>query len=261
MMRRLNGEGAARVIEPSKAAGWLTSASNGRATPAPHAGVERDVMTDKYCNFAELAKSEKQDRDFRIRPLRRESPTVIIAPHGGCIEPGTSEIAEAIAARDHSFYAFEGIKARGNRGLHITSSHFDEAQCAALVAASSRALAVHGEDSQEQVVYVGGLDGEAIERLRISLERRGFDVRKHPSPGLQGRDPANICNRTATGCGVQLELSKGLRRSFFQSLSARGRRITAARFGEFVAAVREALGCVELSNSTPHRTRFERRSA
>ena len=40
------------------------------------------------------------DRDFRVRVRRSKSDTVIIAPHGGGIEPGTSEIAEAIAASD-----------------------------------------------------------------------------------------------------------------------------------------------------------------
>ena len=77
-------------------------------------------MMDKYNSFPELAKSTEQDRDFRVRLQNRPGSTVVIAPHGGGIEPGTSEIAEAVAGDDLSFYAFEGIKSTGNHELHIT---------------------------------------------------------------------------------------------------------------------------------------------
>jgi phage replication-related protein YjqB (UPF0714/DUF867 family) len=90
-------------------------------------------MPDRYRNFADLIEKEVPDRDFRVRVRPSKSDTVIIAPHGGGIEPGTSEIAEAIAATDYSFYAFERRKHHGNGSLHITSSHFDEPQCIALV--------------------------------------------------------------------------------------------------------------------------------
>ena len=44
----------------------------------------------------------------------RGSLVAIIAPHGGKIEPGTSEIVRSIAAEDYNFCAFEGIKPAGN---------------------------------------------------------------------------------------------------------------------------------------------------
>jgi len=176
-----------------------------------------------------------------VRFRKRGGTTVIIAPHGGGIEPGTSEIADAIAADDLSFYAFEGIKSRGNGHLHITSARFDEPLCVALVEASTGAISVHGEDSQHQAVFLGGRAGGTLKRLHASLEQRGFCVKRHQSLGLQGRDQANICNRARSGVGVQLELSKGLRRSFFQSLSKNGRRGKTQRFQEFVTAVREVI--------------------
>jgi phage replication-related protein YjqB (UPF0714/DUF867 family) len=43
----------------------------------------------------------------------------ILAPHGGGIEPGTSELAEAVAGEGLSFYAFEGLKRSGNAVLHV----------------------------------------------------------------------------------------------------------------------------------------------
>jgi len=63
-----------------------------------------------------------------------------------------------------------------------------------------------------------------LARLRDSLIARGFTVETHNSPALQGCDEPNICNRGKSGCGVQLELSNGLRRSFFESLSRSGRQ-------------------------------------
>jgi phage replication-related protein YjqB (UPF0714/DUF867 family) len=41
----------------------------------------------------------------------------VIAPHGGAIEPGTTEVAEAIAGDRFSFYTLEGVKTRDNKRL------------------------------------------------------------------------------------------------------------------------------------------------
>lgn len=198
-------------------------------------------MADKYCSFSELAENAKRGRDFRVRFRKRNGATVVIAPHGGGIEPGTSEIADAIAAEDLSFYAFEGIKSRGNGQLHVTSTGFDEPRCMALVEASPRAISIHGENSQRRVVFVGGRDGRMLNRLRASLTQRGFSVENPRSARLQGLDQANICNRAISRAGVQLELSNGLRRSFFRSLSKDGRQSKTGRFREFVTVVREVI--------------------
>lgn len=198
-------------------------------------------MTDKYNNFAELRQSEKPGRDFRIRLRNRGAGTLVIAPHGGAIEPGTSEIADAIANDDLSFYSFEGIKPRRNRQLHITSIHFDEPQCVDLVKASTRTISIHGETGQQRVVYLGGRDSRALKVLRAALEERGFAAKTHQSLRLQGRDGRNICNRCDSGMGIQLELSAGLRRSFFRGLSKKGRRRNTLRFHDFVTAVREGI--------------------
>lgn len=180
--------------------------------------------------------------DYRVRSRQCPSNTVIIAPHGGAIEPGTSEIAEAIAGKEFSFYAFEGIKDGYNSELHITSTAFDETIAVSLVSACSRAIAIHGENSREEITYLGGLDVSTLREIEVSLTRRRFSAEIHSNIGLQGRHPSNICNRTIRGCGVQLELSRGLRRSFFRSLTDTGRQDTTQNFWEFVAAVRDVLG-------------------
>jgi phage replication-related protein YjqB (UPF0714/DUF867 family) len=200
------------------------------------------TVADKYATFSELAQSEGAGRDFRVRLREHGGATVVIAPHGGGIEPGTSEVADAIADDDLSFYAFEGIRPAENGDLHITSVRFDEPRCLALVGASPRAISIHGEECERPVVFLGGRDGAMLGRLRKSLSAKGFSCETHESGRLQGLNPANICNRTPSGLGVQLELSKGLRRSFFESLSRSGRRCTTQHFNQFVAAVREAVG-------------------
>jgi phage replication-related protein YjqB (UPF0714/DUF867 family) len=200
-------------------------------------------MADKYRSFTELAKNAEEGKDFRVRLLNGARATAIIAPHGGGIEPGTSEIAVAIAQDDLSFYAFEGIKPNGNGDLHITSTRFDEPRCIRLVTASEQTVAIHGENSDAEVVFLGGRDDALIARIRDSLLSKGFKVEKHSSPALQGCDQTNICNRTKNQRGVQMELSSGLRRSFFTEFtSGNGRQNSqTAAFHQFVAAVREAI--------------------
>jgi phage replication-related protein YjqB (UPF0714/DUF867 family) len=60
------------------------------------------MSDDKYNDFNHLAANESAGVDYRIRTLPVGS-TLVLAPHGGGIEPGTSELTEAIAAADHSF--------------------------------------------------------------------------------------------------------------------------------------------------------------
>jgi len=198
-------------------------------------------MTDKYKNFEELAANEQEGSDFQVRFRTRRGPMAVIAPHGGGIEPGTSELADAIANADLSFYAFEGIKKAANRVLHITSGRFDEPQGVALVAASPSVVALHGEDSGDPVVFLGGLDKELGARIWTSLKGDGFIVGTHASPNLQGRDKNNICNRGQSGKGVQLELSHGLRALLFRTLDKSGRQHPTEQFGRFVNAVRRGI--------------------
>lgn len=196
---------------------------------------------DKYTNYSALSASEKQDADFRIRSRTCGGKPAIIAPHGGGIEPGTSELALAIAGEDLSFYLFEGLKKSGNEDLHITSARFDEPTGNEIVKAAGWVIALHGEASDDEKVYIGGLDKALIAKLQSALTEAGFEVARHASPELQGRDTANICNRGKSGVGVQLELPKGLREQFFSSLKAKGRTERTGAFCRFVAAVRLAL--------------------
>jgi phage replication-related protein YjqB (UPF0714/DUF867 family) len=170
-----------------------------------------DEMTSPYTCFRELADREIEGRDYRIRIHLKDGPVLVMAPHGGKIEPGTTEIAEAIAGMDHSFYSFEGLKADGNNLLHLESHLFDEPRALKAVETADIVVAVHGQlDQKDEFVMVGGLnDGLRLE-IKRQLEKTGFNTRP-PTEGLMGTDPMNICNRGKSKSGVQLEISRKVR--------------------------------------------------
>jgi phage replication-related protein YjqB (UPF0714/DUF867 family) len=194
---------------------------------------------DKYPNFEMLRGTERADA-FSIDCRRRSSAIAIVAPHGGKIEPWTSEIASAIAAEDYSLYCFEGRKQSNNRTLHITSSRFDEPQGVTLVSDCDRVIAVHGCEGGNRVVYLGGLDHALKEAIRVRLEEEGFKTGVHKAPKLQGVDPRNICNRSRRGRGVQLEISRGLRRALMAAAPPKG----APTLEAFVRGIRAAIAVV-----------------
>ena len=198
-------------------------------------------MSDKYSTFDELSRAEPRDA-FRVVVRDCGSRVAIVAPHGGGIERGTSEVSRAIAQDDLSLYLFEGAKAQANRDLHITSTRFDEPRCLRLLNAVEVAVTVHGEGGELDVVYLGGRNQELGDRLRKELQAKGFRVDRHASPWLQGTNPANVCNRCASGLGIQLELSAGLRNTFFDSLtSSAGLARPTERLAQFCQAVRKVL--------------------
>ena len=113
-------------------------------------------MTDRFQNYADLSAEMLRDDDYQIRAEDRGSAVIIIAPHGGTIEPETSLIAEAIAGSDYSYYLFEALKAGAHGDFHITSHHFDEPQALELVASAQVAVAIHGrKDDGTETVWLG----------------------------------------------------------------------------------------------------------
>lgn len=174
----------------------------------------------------------------------------IVAPHGGGIEPGTSELAREIAGRDMRLAIFEGIKKVNNASLHITSTNFDEPRCIEIIEKSDFVLTIHGEDSDKDITYIGGKDMYLRDFIKKALEDAGFKVGVHNNVNLQGISPVNICNRSKRGVGVQLEISEGLRKTFFQSLKSKGRDKPTEVFYRFVNAVRKGLLDGVYSNSS-----------
>jgi phage replication-related protein YjqB (UPF0714/DUF867 family) len=191
-----------------------------------------DEMTS-YSSFKELANCEVEGQDYRIRIELRDPRVLILAPHGGRIEPATVEIAEAIAGTNYSFYAFEGLKRHGNNVLHIESHLFDEPRALKAVEKADVVIAVHGQiDRKDGFIMAGGLDTHLRSEIERQLETSGFLTRL-PAEGLMGTDPQNICNRSKLRQGVQLEISRKVRDLL---------RNDTDRLRAFGEAVRRAIG-------------------
>ena len=165
-----------------------------------------------YRCYAELAKAREEGADFTVSVNRRpDSSVAIIAPHGGGIEAGTSEIARGVAGADLNLYLFEGIRQSGNfRSLHLTSHRFDERRCLALLADCDHVVAIHGCRGDTQEALVGGLDQALKGLIAESLRAAGIDARLGEHR-FQAVNPKNICNRGRRGVGVQIELTSALR--------------------------------------------------
>jgi phage replication-related protein YjqB (UPF0714/DUF867 family) len=196
---------------------------------------------DCYSDYNELSRNEREGVDYRIRRRNGTTGFCIMAPHGGEIEPGTSEVADAIAGDEHAFYSFEGLKPTGNEIFHIPSVAFDEPLALLLAKMSQRVITVHGCADEGPSVFIGGLDTTLIDKIKDSLQRRGFSVSRHPNPNLHGVHSDNLCNISASGKGVQLELTKALRCEMLTGLTPGGRKVVTSLFSRFVEAVREAL--------------------
>ena len=214
------------------------SAVDLRSPPTPgsqhhlrRSGEGTDVG-DSYDSYEKLTQSEKEGEDYEIVAATegRDSRVVVMAPHGGKIEHGTSEIAKEIAGDAFALYSFEGHKKENNARLHITSHRFDEPRAVALAQEAEIVLGVHGMTGNDEVVMVGGLHEPLVSAVRLSLQCVGIKTRE-PSDGLGATHSANICNRAKRG-GVQLEISRRLR----DALVADEQRLT-----RFAAKVRRLL--------------------
>ncbi|MBW1783320.1 MAG: poly-gamma-glutamate hydrolase family protein [Deltaproteobacteria bacterium] len=196
---------------------------------------------DTYSSYEELAQHETEGVDYVIVTRNGPSPIAVIAPHGGGIEPGTADIADAVAADQHAFSAFKGIKKAGNADLHIRSDRFDEPVALRTAAQAVMVVTIHGCRGDGEQVYVGGRNEDVKMHLLHALNRAGFRAQESLKPGLRGRSPRNICNRCRTGLGVQIEISKGLRTKMFETISKRSLRKKTDTFYRFVRVIRNVL--------------------
>jgi phage replication-related protein YjqB (UPF0714/DUF867 family) len=130
-------------------------------------------------NYAEVVSTGYlRDRHFRVvsgnHPQVRDC--LLVAPHGGSIEPMTSEIVSAVAGViKRAFYLFEGqLRPNNWDAFHIDSTSFDEPDFETLVAKTQLVVSFHGaERDQKCTIYVGGLHEEGrglmVEALNQAL--------------------------------------------------------------------------------------------
>ena len=206
------------------------------------------MANDKHKTFNELRQSRTDGIDYRICVSQRNGPIAIVAPHGGYIEPATSRIAAAIAGDIYNLYCFEGLKPRPHCELHITSTNFDEPRCLELISKCEVVISVHGLESQEERVDVGGRDKELRDSICKVLSDSGFSAQAVSKGDHAAISAANICNRGSKNAGVQLEITSGLR-------VALRRRSEIVRFAD---AIRSAIAATRACDAKrPHVQRFK----
>lgn len=198
-----------------------------------------------YRDFAQLRQATREGVDFRRELRLTHSGVAHIAVHGGGIEPGTSEAADAVAAANgQDYYAFVGLRDNDNGSMHLTSTHFDDPTCVELQRVSRRTVSYHGCVGSAPIIHLGGADSEWKQHVGQALADAGFVVDWHTTEDMNGSDRRNICNRNASAAGLQLEMSAALRASFFpdgrtkRAVRESGRRTDT--FHRFVATVAAA---------------------
>lgn len=144
--------------------------------------IFKPTNNKEYKNFKELESNEVENEDYTINLEESDSNILLMAIHGGGIEPGTTELIWSIVAENnYSYYSFNGIKQTGNQSMHITSTNFDEPQALELVKNSLITLSFHGYDEpKKKHTYIGGLDKKLAEEITLKLKDAGFSVSYAP---------------------------------------------------------------------------------
>lgn len=178
----------------------------------------RSRPCDTLRGFADLAARYVEGVDYAIHVRGGPSRFAILAPHGGRIENGTSEIARLIAGETHGLYLFEGLRpGRDNFDhLHLSSHLFDEPRCLEFIAAYDGIVTIHGYGNMDcgpsADVLVGGRDSGLKRGMAAEFASHGVSY-LHEGHRYYGVDPLNVCNRGRRREGLQLELGAAFRRS------------------------------------------------
>ena len=200
------------------------------------------VAISSYPSFAALQQKETSGVDYAIRVRYGYSGIAVMAIHGGGIEPGTTEIADAIAGDVHTYYSFVGLKPSGNAVLHISSRKFDEPQGSEIAEHARIVVTIHGCKDRKAMTYVGGRHAQLKRAIKHELAAKGFPVAD--AIRFPGVNPKNICNRNQLGMGLQLEISFGMRQQLFADLSRLHRDRLTSRFSTYVLALRTGINSV-----------------
>jgi phage replication-related protein YjqB (UPF0714/DUF867 family) len=234
--------------------------------PGPPYATNSELYADpNLTEGIDWARRFRRHERFDDSPARTAegARTVVLAPHGGGIERGTSELCLAVAGHHpanlpitppagvtYDYWMFEGVREGGNADLHVTSTGCDDLVAVLLCAGALSALSLHGFKPEnvglpagKQVVLVGGADDllrplllDAFDDVHLPVEDAG------PHGEVNGDKRCNIVNRTLRGKGAQLELSEPLRDTMFGDNTRPGRKHTTTQvFWTFVAGCRDAL--------------------
>src|SRR5258708_1525774 len=132
-----------------------------------------------YVDIVEARYERGRDFCVGVGNLENVARCLLVAPHGGAIEPGTTEIMRAAARLGPwAYYHFDGRLRRGNwEQLHIASTLFDEPTLLEMLPQSRIVLSFHGEGiGKSRVIYVGGLYRQGRKVLLAHLNANLADL-------------------------------------------------------------------------------------
>jgi phage replication-related protein YjqB (UPF0714/DUF867 family) len=193
--------------------------------------AEFDGVVDTRVTRSELGDEQAREAGEFVERLRddgRQAGLVVLAPHGGDIEPHTDEQAEHVAELlQVSGWLCRGFRPRASRRWHITSDDIDPDAFPALQGIFGRgfaeAVSFHGfrpdGGGPDEVVVGGGASARLKRRVAraIGCVVAGSAVTVRIAGAgdpLGGADPRNIVNRICRRGGVQIEQTPVVRELF-----------------------------------------------
>jgi len=176
--------------------------------------------------MTQLERETKEDIDWKKETRDQGNQVLIVAPHGGNIEQGTSELTKLLAQQGgYDYFSFEATRPSNNTQLHVTSTHYDDPTLHQMVEGRSATISIHGAKGDDPIVFLGGAKSDLRDEIQSQLEIRGFTVQVPPEY-LGGLNENNFINKNENSTGVQLELTTSLRKALFnnQDMSTSSRK-------------------------------------
>jgi phage replication-related protein YjqB (UPF0714/DUF867 family) len=136
-----------------------------------------------------------------------------------------------------------------NSKLHVTSTHYDDPIALKLVQISNRCLSLHGlsDTAANGKIQIGGRDTELMSIVLEELTDAGIPAAISIDEDTNASNLDNICNKTTTRAGVQLEMGFTYRASLFApgcNTRELRKNNTNAEFCKLVTALRRAINRV-----------------
>lgn len=174
-------------------------------------------IKDKYQSMTQLESETVEGVDWKKDTRDNGTKVLIVAPHGGNIEQGTTEATKALAKKgDYDYFSFEAIRPKNNTELHVTSTHYDDPTLNQMIKNRTATISIHGAAGANQIVYLGGPRSTLRNEIETQLKSSGFTVMVPPDY-IGGVKKNNFINREENNTGVQLELTTALRKAFFNN--------------------------------------------
>lgn len=181
---------------------------------------------DYYTSMTQLERETKEGIDWKKETRDQGNQVLIVAPHGGNIEQGTSELTKLLAQQGgYDYFSFEATRPSNNTQLHVTSTHYDDPTLHQMIEGRAATISIHGAKGDDQIVFLGGAKSDLRDAIQSQLESRGFAVQVPPEY-LGGLNEDNFINKNENSTGVQLELTTALRKALFinQDMSTTSRK-------------------------------------